>query len=147
MIEDQLQTDAAVTATLIAEGERMGALEAYFPGLGLIMEMRVYGFMDRMCAAYKGAFWNFHRLSNGGFFMAPKLSQEQVDIAWDGNGYQGGMSPEAAGLCATMMAISHTSFAVDPASAKSAVLAKRAAQLWDYIGEHPEGGEIFAMLD
>lgn len=147
--QEEIVTDQASTpaATRLTDEERLSALEKYFPRLGLRAELTIFSFMDKMCEAYKGGFWEYFKLSNGGFFMAPRMPQDKLTIQWDGNDYEGEMSPEAAGICATMMAISHLSFAVPTGSEIGETLAQRAADLWEFINEHPEGASIFAMLD
>jgi len=37
------------------------------------VEQSIYSFMDKLVPDYRGAFWDFHELSNGGFYMAPQL--------------------------------------------------------------------------
>ena len=61
-----------VTRELVPEARRMSVTGKYF-GLHfpLQIEPMVYGITERMATDYKGGYWDFYTLSNGGFYMAP----------------------------------------------------------------------------
>lgn len=78
--------------------------ERFGPAFLLRSEMLVYGWMGRLCDGYRGGFWRFFDLSNGGFYMAPTLPGP-LHICVDGNGFSGDLSADAAGVVATMFAL------------------------------------------
>src|SRR3546814_6505276 len=57
--------------------------------------------ISKLSADFTGAYWHFYTLSNGGFYMAPG-DQPQYRLEWDGNGFSGDVSADAAGLIATL---------------------------------------------
>jgi hypothetical protein len=67
-------------------------------------EMLVYDWMRRLCDGYRGGFWRFVELSNGGFYMAPTLPGP-LHIRVDGNGFSGELGADAAGVVASLFAL------------------------------------------
>ena len=57
----------------------------------------------------EAGFWDFIELSNGGFYMAPQ-HEGTFRFSVDTNGYEGEMSPDAAGITVCLFAYSHLSF-------------------------------------
>ena len=75
-----------VTASLVAEAQRLDFLPAYFgPRLMMRGEALVYAWLRRLCERYNGAYWHYYTLSDGGFYMAPDLA-DRLEIEVDGNG-------------------------------------------------------------
>lgn len=72
----------------------------------------IFQFATQLAFAYGGGYWNFYTLSNGGFFMAPKLDESFRVIA--DNGYEGTMSADALGITACLYAFSNLSFDEGP---------------------------------
>src|SRR3546814_14081067 len=62
--------------------------------------------ISKLSADFTGAYWHFYTLSNGGFYMAPG-DQPQYRLEWDGNGFSGDVSADAAGLIATLFMLGH----------------------------------------
>ncbi|RWR26216.1 antirestriction protein [Sinirhodobacter populi] len=85
--------------------------------------------------------WTFHELDGKPLFLAPS-SKPRFRISWDGNGYQGEVSSEAAGIIATMFALSHLSFRFEDDRFSDGYL-----RLYEYAADHPEAGEIFQAID
>lgn len=78
-----------VTASLVAEAQRLDFLPAYFgPRLMMRGEALVYAWLRRLCERYSGAYWHYYTLSDGGFYMAPDLA-DRLEIEVDGNGFRG----------------------------------------------------------
>jgi hypothetical protein len=112
-------------------------------------EAAVFDWMARLCPSYRGGYWQFYDLSNGGFFLAvdapkPKQPEAPVLTHWHlacPNGYEVDVSFEAAGVVATMYAISHLMFAgfdyLDSAYDK----------LRAYALQHAEAEQIFMAID
>ncbi len=92
-----------ITASLVAEGQRLDFLPAYFgPRLMMRGEALVYAWLRWLCERYSGAYWHYYTLSNGGFYMAPRLAERLV-IEIDG--YRGELSADASGIVATLLAL------------------------------------------
>lgn len=101
-------TSEAFTVTRITVPRRMAFLPRHIRGNmkdALTFEFTVYDTMNRICEAYHGGYWEFFDVSNGAFFMVPNV-HTAMDIEVDGNGFRGAMNPDAAGIVATLMALS-----------------------------------------
>lgn len=130
-----------ITASLLSEESRMGFLPAFFGQAMTIGEGLVYCWMRNLSEDYRGGSWDYFKLSNGGFYMAPHTSKKfRVLVAC--NYFEGELSADAAGIVATLYALCE--------------LANRTASdrivdlyhlLRDYAGEHPDAGQIFAAID
>ncbi|MGE9806284.1 antirestriction protein, partial [Escherichia coli] len=61
----------------------------------LMLEPRIFAWMDRFCADYSGGIWQFYTLSNGGAFMAPDAEGDDKWHLFNGmNGNGAEMSAE-----------------------------------------------------
>lgn len=130
-----------ITANLLPEESRMGFLPPFFGQAMMIGEGLVYCWMRNLSEDYQGGYWDYFKLSNGGFYMAPRTSKKfRVLVA--GNYFEGELSADAAGIVATLYALCE--------------LANRTASdrivdlyhlLRDYASEHPDAGQIFAAID
>lgn len=105
------------------------------------VEHGVYTVLERVSDDYSGGRWDFYALSNGGFFMAPH-TDAPFRIVCDGNGFDGEVSAVAAGIIATLMALSHLSFVVDDDG-----LIDQFYLLREYAVSHSEAGAIFRAID
>ena len=98
-------TDAVlIAATLIAEDARLDFLPNLF-GARLMMraETLLFNWMGRLCTDYRGGYWLFYSLSNGGAYLAPKAGRMRVQVHT--NGFAGEMSADAAGIVATLFTL------------------------------------------
>ena len=88
----------SIQSTIIPSLQRAQTLPAYFPHTFIVMESAAYRFADVLCKEYSGAYWEFHSLSNGGFYMSPDLKDMlRVEVPF-GNAYLGQMSADAFGI-------------------------------------------------
>jgi len=132
-----------VTSSLVADADRrVQFLPRFFSRYMLKVEARIFAQMGKLCDSYHGGYWNFYELSNGGAFMAP-ASDKPLLIDVEGNGYHGSLSAEAAGITATLFALSRLSFQHPEAE----LLAERFHQLREFALDHPEASGIFAAID
>lgn len=132
-----------VTCALVeSEDRRIQFLPRYFSRYMLKVEAQIFAQMGALCQSYRGGLWNFFELSNGGAFMAP-ADEKPLEIEVAGNGYRGSMSAAAAGITATLFALSYLSFQYPDAE----LLAERFHQLRAFALDHPEAGAIFAAID
>ena len=62
-----------VNRTLVAEDQRLSVIEQLFgTHFPLMLEPLIYGITERMAESYRGGYWSFYQLSNGGFYLAPE---------------------------------------------------------------------------
>ena len=112
------------------------------PRLFIISEHAVFGFMERLSPAdYNVGLWDFYEIQGEPLYLAP-TSRSHFHLSWDGNGYEGEVSADAAGIIATLFAFSHLSFRHDAAE-----LSDGFARLYAYAADHPEAREIFQAID
>jgi hypothetical protein len=122
-------------------GGRIVCRPPHFGVLGIVAEHSTYGMLARMSENYRGGYWHYYELDNGGFYMAPNGDTPYVLIV-EGNGYEGVMSPDAAGIVACAMTYSHLSFRWD-----GALFVRAFHQLREFIFTHREQAEILRALD
>lgn len=133
-----------VTRNLIPEDQRLGhtakLFGAHFP---LVIEPVIYGITGRMAAAYRGGYWHFYHLDNGGFYMAPD-DDRVFQVSCD-NYFTGELSADALGITACLYAYSHCSFS------KDRVFGRLCADLYHrsraYMMDHPEVAAILRAID
>ncbi len=130
-----------ITANLLPEESRMGFLPAIFGQAMMIGEGLVYCWMRNLSEDYQGGYWDYFKLSNGGFYMAPRTSKKfRVLVA--GNYFEGELSADAAGIVATLYALCELA---------NRTASDRVVDLYhllrDYASEHPDAGQIFAAID
>lgn len=138
------QTTAALKpVTVVPEARRMDFLPALFsPALMLIGERTVYQFMFWLAPDnYNGGFWHFHERDGQPLFLSPDTGK-RFRIACETNGYVGEVSAEAAGIIATLFALSHLSFRHEVDHLSDAYM-----RLYEFAGDHPEAGEVFQAID
>jgi hypothetical protein len=134
-------TATKIESREVANDERMQMLPRHFGRDMLTVEYAVYAFMRKLTSEYRGGYWTFFELSNGGFYMAPE-GETTFHISVDGNGFDGSMSADAAGITACLFALSHLSFQISNGS-----IANHYHQLRDFALEHAEAGAILAAID
>ncbi|PMS32670.1 antirestriction protein [Trinickia symbiotica] len=130
-----------IVATLVPEDRRLEILPRYFGQHMIRAEVAVYAAMSSLCETYHGGFWDYVELSNDAFYMAPRLGGP-LPITCDGNGYDGEMSCDAAGIVATLFALNAMAWTTE--DAKFTDLYHR---LFAFVPSHPEAREIFAAID
>lgn len=133
-----------VTRQLVPEShraERVGQLfGVHFP---LQLEPFIYAITDRMAPDYKGGYWQFYTLSNGGFYMAPETDRA-FTVSCD-NFYRGTLSADALGIVACLYAYSHLSFSRNEQIGR--MYARHYHLLREYMCEHAEVAGILGAID
>jgi hypothetical protein len=133
--------ESPIVATVVtSDTERMGCLPAIAGIRCVMLENAIYDAMQTICGSYHGAYWDFYKLSNGGFYMAPRL--EQTFKLSCPNYFEAEVSANTAGVIATAMAYSELSFLKG-----GACFAHAYSLLNDFIFQHKEAGFIRAALD
>jgi len=130
-----------IYSTKVKQSQRMAFLPKHTGRNFLRFESLIYSTMSSVCAEYNGGYWDFFDLSNGGFYMAMDL-HPKISIFVDGNGYDGRMSSDAAGIVATLFALNRLIWVTE-----SDELCSKYELLLDYAEQHKESGKIFAAID
>lgn len=133
----------STAATLVPEVRRQEFLPELF-GRRLMLkgEQTVYSLMSWLSPQdYTGGLWHFHELNGLPLFLSP-ATDKRFRITCETNGYQGEVTAEAAGIIATLFALSHLSFQSD-----SDTLSSSYFRLYTFAGDHPEAEEIFKAID
>jgi hypothetical protein len=132
-----------ITAKIVPESQRMNAADKHFGiRFPLTVEPMIFQFATHLAPAYSGGYWNFYRLSNAGFFMAPRLDGA-FHVAAD-NGYEGTMSAEAFGVTACLYAYSNLSFGEGAFGEKCA---EHYHRLYEFAMVHSEAVAIRSAID
>lgn len=109
----------------------------------LSIEPVIYSITSNIASDYKGAYWEFYSLNNGGFYMAP-CSEKSYQVSCD-NGFEGKLSADALGITACLYAYSHLSFSNNKAFAE--ICANQYHWLREYMLEHAEASAILSAID
>jgi|LakMenEpi03Aug12_release.lakeMendotaPanAssembly.Ray.scaffolds.fasta_scaffold832909_2 hypothetical protein len=142
---------STATATIqrveVPEAERLALLSKHV-GTGIVLiefEHRVYGNLASLCETYQGAFWEFYELSNRGLYMAPTLERELI-LDCPGNGFNGAVSADAAGIVATLYTLSQMAsiYVGKPVGTRCADNYHR---LLAFVDGHPQARSIFGAID
>ena len=134
-------------ARLVPEDERMSFLPQLF-GARLFFhgEPEVYRWARKLCKDYRGGLWLFYRVGDAGAgFMAPDI-EGPLKLFVDGNGFEGELSTQAAGVVFTLFALNHLMFCTPDKGAVD-LLCDRYEELREFAHEHPESRAIFAAID
>lgn len=133
-----------ITRERLDDGDRVtftaGLFGIHFP---LLIEPLVYALTESMSPEYRGGYWEFYRLSNGGFYMAP-ATEKYYPVACQ-NGYEGILSADALGITVCLYAYSHLSFSDNPALAETC--AEQYHLLREYMLEQNEAEGILGAID
>ena len=140
---DTHMTTTSIISTIAPESERMAVVDRLF-GLSYVLKLEptVFTMAEHLSSQYNGGYWQFHTLSNGGFYAAPRLVTI-FDVSCD-NGFEGTLSADALGIAACLYAYSHLSFG-DGAFAETC--ATQYHLLREYMFEHAEVRAILAATD
>jgi hypothetical protein len=134
--------ESGIVATLVPEAQRLSFLPRHFGRQMMIFEQDLYTHMSQLCADYTGGYWNFYDLSNGGCYLAPSDGQS-YRLSVSGNGFEGRLSADAAGITATLFAMNTLAFRYPHLEQHS----ERYYQLRDFACAHAEARLILAAID
>jgi hypothetical protein len=137
-------TSNIITSSIVPEEERLSFIEHTF-GLSFPLQIEpfIYHIAGHISHQYDGGYWIYHRLSNGGFFMAPDHNQPFHCIC--DNGFEGDVFAQTLGVSACLYAFSQLSFSDN--NQLSGLCAKHYHLLRDFVPELSEVDEILAMCD
>lgn len=139
----------AITGEVIAEESRMQFATAMFksPFSFPKLEGIVFSQTSKFCAKYKGGYWEYVSLSNGGFYMYPRIGDvgEKFDVCNADNYGESVITADALGIVVTLIALSHLSFALNGSDLEK--VCDLHALLMDYYCEHAESEAIAVLID
>ena len=137
-------TQSQITRQQVSDKQRIqhtaNLFGIHFP---LNIEPAVYSITSNIASEYRGAYWEFYSLSNGGFYMAP-CPDKAYQVSCD-NGFEGTLSADALGITACLYAYSHLSFTANPNFAD--VCSNHYHWLREYMLEHAEASVILKAID
>ncbi len=135
-------TNTAIVATVVPDDKRLSVLPDFF-GFKLMLdaEALAFAYMTKLSVDYSGGYWHYYRLSNGGFYMAPAIDKP-MRLEWAGNGYEGMMTADAAGIVATLFMVNHLA-----AKVQTDAMVDLYYKVRDFAADHPEAKAIFAAID
>jgi hypothetical protein len=141
--QEYSMTTTIITADLVPEARRLRIAATLFGvNFPLQLEPTIYQFAEFLSGDYRGGYWHFYTLSNGGFYMAP--SREKFFAVSAENGYEGELSGNALGVTACLYAYSHLSFREDDFAESCA---EHYHRLREFALRHPEAAAILAAID
>lgn len=144
-INSDIKNSGDLTATSLPDAQRPHFWPQHFSGIPqwIVLEPRIFSWMDRLCADYHGGVWEFYILSNGGAFMAPESDSDEKSTLFNGmNGNGTELSAEAAGITACLMEYSHHAMRTE-----CDAMTVHYYRLRDYALQHPENQAIFFLID
>ena len=112
----------------------------HFP---LQLEPTIFALAANLSSDYVGGYWDFYKLGNGGFYMAPDSGPRFQVIS--PNGYESFMSADAFGITVCLFAYSHLSFGNREDFAE--ICSSHYHWLREFAMEHAEAGAILATID
>lgn len=141
----QFAEHTAITASVVPDELRIGFWPQHFGSIPqwIILEPRIFAWMERLCADYHGGIWRFSTLSNGGAFMAPESEQDEkwtLFNSMNGNGAE--LTGEAAGIVSCLMAYSHHACRTE-----CDAMTEHYYRLRDYALNHAECSAIMHIID
>jgi hypothetical protein len=139
-IMTELSTRTAITATRCPDAKRLQFLPRHFHMWCLKVESAVFDHLQRLSPDYRGGYWVFYDLSNGGCFIAPSHGEFHIEAP---NGFSATVDAETAGIIATLYALSHLALAHPTKD----IFATRFHELRAFALEHPQARAIFGAID
>ncbi|WP_157793047.1 antirestriction protein [Bordetella genomosp. 8] len=103
-------------------------------------ELAVYGWLDRLFEDYHGGYWHYYEIP-GSFYMAP-TGHDTLRIVWPLNWCNRTMSADAAGIVATLFALSELC-----QRPQGADLVDKYCALREFASVHAEASAILAAID
>lgn len=151
MNDTNTPTQKQGTSRKVAESRRMGFLPKTFYNVrvGMAVESSAFSTMDQIATNYRGGMWDFIEVPGGGYLAPAGAETVKLNVQVAGNGFDGELSLDAAGIVASLFAINHTLMVAyeagnDPVQE---VLTDRYYALRDFASNHPERQAIFNAID
>lgn len=135
--------ESLITADLVSDEMRLQFWPEHFGKIPqwMLLEPRAFAWMDRLCGAYNGGYWNYYTLSKGGAFIAPD-SEDNWAMFNKLNGNSAEMSSEAAGITVCLLNWSHHACRTG-----SPAMSEHYYRLREFALSHPESSAIMHIID
>lgn len=117
------------------------ALNKYLGRFAPVFEAVAFNSMDKLTDDYSGGQWAMYELANGGFYMAPN-QEGPYKCSVASNFYSGEMSPDAAGIVASLYALNLLAWKIETDEVINLFHLLR-----EYAVDHDEATEIMAAID
>ena len=138
------ESSSTITRQLVPDNLRMKTVNDLF---GLYFPMRIepfiYAMAEELGHEYRGGWWQFYTISNGGFYMAPDFDG-MFNVSCE-NGFEGPMSGDSLGITACLYSYSHLSFSDNEGLAS--ICTSHYHLLRDYAFESPQVVSIMQAID
>jgi len=139
-----MRTETTITRLLVPEDRRLAVTaEVFGVWFPTRIEPVVYTITERLSRDYKGGYWDFYQLSNGGFYMAPSTDRSFHVICE--NQFEGDLTADALGIAVCLYAYSNLSFSGPDAFAD--ICFDHYHWLREYMMDHAEVGAILSATD
>lgn len=140
-----LEYRAKAGAVVCPDNKRDGQLASVFGEAScFLVEQSIFRAADLLMPAYRGGYWDFVHCPDGGFYLALD-PRRTMRVSVEGNGYDGEMSGDAAGIVVCMFVYSNMSFGASGDLQRT--LTQQYRTLREYLAEHPEASSIWAAID
>lgn len=137
-----MQLPSKIVATLVDQDKRLSVLPDMFGFQQMLRaEALAFAYMTKLSIDYTGGYWHYYKLDNGGFYMAPAMDTP-MRLSWNGNGFEGTMSADAAGIVATLFMIGQLCQEL-----QTDAMAELYHALLDFATEHAEQAAILNAID
>lgn len=134
---------SAIHHDLVSDAERTKVVAERFGTSFIQVESSVFDLAASLSNQYNGGFWDFFRLSNGGFYMVPHGHEKYMLTC--PNGYAGSMTADGFGITVCLYAYSLLSFSANADLAQ--ICARYYHLLRDFLFMHDEAEAILSACD
>lgn len=138
-----------IKASIVPEVERLAFLPKLFgPDAMIVAESMLYNCAQRLAPDdYSNGSWAYYLLSNGGGYAAP-VEPQHFNLMVGSNGFEGGMSSDAAGIVFTLYVLNRLCFYFAERHVPTAEkFVDHYHQLRDFAIEHKEASSILRAID
>lgn len=143
----------AIRFEVVSQDDRFAFLTKHLGDFGVYAEHLAHQSLRDMASAYKGGYWEYYRLSNGGFFIAPVAPESGPDklrLVIPSVRFDKDVSYQAAGIIATGFGINLTiesSANTDSRDNKDyPKLRDQICKMFDYFPYHAEQRKLYAAF-
>lgn len=141
----QDQEATVITATIVAEADRLDFYPTFFGKYFMAAENLLYVHADRYVQGYQGGYWNFYTTTNGAFFSALDTT-ETLHVVVADNYTSEHMSAEAVGITLTLFVLGRLLAARIPEH-ESERFIDSYHKLRDFALGHAEAQAILTAID
>lgn len=142
-----MQTQTGLKAEVLTQNSRINFLPTLFGADYVMTEISVYNYADLYLRDYRGGYWQFYSLPNGGGYIAPDM--ERVTVCNPANYFEQTMSGETAGIFITAMVLNHRAWlhSRHDQDELCELFCERHEALMEFVYQHSERSAILSALD